>query len=140
VDLNLVRARAVSHPKHWRHAGYNEIQHPRRKYILIDYEKVSRLSGFDSYESFRSTHRGWIQSALKHDRLKREDCWTRSIATGSRSFVEKVKKQMQGFAVGRKIRDKTEGFELREPQSAYKSFFDTIKSDIDEKNGWFWDE
>ncbi|MCP3894462.1 MAG: transposase, partial [Bacteroides sp.] len=37
VDLNMVRAGAVSHPEQWIHGGYTEIQHPRRKNILIDY-------------------------------------------------------------------------------------------------------
>jgi putative transposase len=36
VDLNMVRAGVVSNPKQWNHGGYNEIQHPRRKNILID--------------------------------------------------------------------------------------------------------
>ena len=56
VDLNMVRAGVVSHPEQWSHGGYNEIQHPRRKNILIDYEALSRLSGFDNFESFQSAH------------------------------------------------------------------------------------
>lgn len=137
VDLNMVRAGAVSHPEHWRHAGYSEIQRPRRKYILIDYEKVSRLSGFDSYERFRTTHAQWIESALIDENLKREDFWTQTVATGSQSFVEAVKKQMHGLVIGRKVRETTEGFELRETQSTYKPIFGVEKRDIDGKNEWF---
>ena len=74
VDLNMVRAGVVSHPEHWSHGGYNEIQHPRRKNILIDYEALSRLSGFDNFESFQSTHRRWVQTALSNEKAKRDDC------------------------------------------------------------------
>ena len=64
VDLNMVRAGVVSYPEQWRHGESNEIQHPRRKNILIDYETLSRLSGFDNFESFQSAHGRWVQSAL----------------------------------------------------------------------------
>jgi len=82
--LNMAQAGVVSHPAQWSHGGYNEIQHPRRKNILIDYETLSGLSGFDNFESFQSAHRRWVQSALSDGEAKREDCWTQSMATGSR--------------------------------------------------------
>jgi hypothetical protein len=72
--------------------------------------------------------------------VTREDCWTQSIATGSRSFVEAVKRQMRSFAIGRCVRKKAEGFEFRESQLPYKAFFDTGKNDIEGKNLWFWNE
>jgi len=140
VDLNMVRAGVVSHPAQWSHGGFNEIQHPRRKNILIDYGTLSRLSGFDNFESFQSAHLRWVQSALSDDKGKRKDCWTQSIATESQSFVEAVKRQMRSFAIGRHVRKKAESFELRESLSSYKAFFDTKKKDIAGKNLWFWNE
>ena len=140
VDLNMVRAGVVSHPEQWSHGGYNEIQHPRRKNILIDYETLSRLSGFDNFGSFQSAHRRWVQAASSDVEAKREDCWTQSIATGSRSFVEAVKRRMRSFAIGRRVRQKAEGFELRESHSPYRAVFDTEKNDIEGKNLWFWNE
>jgi hypothetical protein len=68
------------------------------------------------------------------------DIGTQSIATGSRSFVEAVKRQMRSFAIGRRVRNKAEGFEFRESQSFYKAFFDTEKINIEGKNLWFWNE
>ena len=72
--------------------------------------------------------------------VTRENFWTQSIATGNRSFVEAVKRQMRSFAIGRRVRKKAEGFELRESQLPYKAFFDTGKFDIEGKNLWFWNE
>ncbi len=138
VDLNMVRAGIVSHPEQWSHGGYNEIQHPRRKNILIDYEALSHLSGFDDFESFQSAHRRWVQSALSDDEVQREDCWTESIAAGRRSFVEAVKRQMRSLAAGRHVREKAEGCELRETQAPYMPLFGTEKDDIEPTNLWFW--
>jgi putative transposase len=33
IDLNMVRAGAVSHPQQWIHGGYRKIQAPRRRKI-----------------------------------------------------------------------------------------------------------
>ena len=138
VDLNMVRAGAVSHPEQWPHGGYNEIQHPRRKNILINYEALGRLAGYNDFESFQAAHGQWVRSILEKEKLKREERWTQSIATGGRTFVERVKDQMRSLAIGRKIRKKADRFELRESQLSYNGLFDTKKSDIDAENQWFW--
>jgi len=136
----MVRAGVVSHPEQWPHGGYNEIQHPRRKNVLIDYETLGHLSGFNNFDEFQSAHKQWIESALSDNKMQREEYWTKSIATGSRSFVESVKRQMRSFATGRRVRKNAEGFELRESQSPNNAYSDTEKSDMGDKNLWFWNE
>ena len=47
----MVRAGVVSHPSaEWSFSGYNEIQEPRKKNVLIDYEKLQELLGAGSYD------------------------------------------------------------------------------------------
>ena len=140
VDLNMVRAGVVNHPEDWPHGGYNEIQRPRRRNVLIDYETLSHLSGFSNFEDFQSSHRRWVQSELSDGELKRDDSWVQSLATGSQSFVEAVKKQLHAFAIDRSVRKKADGFELRELQSPYKAVLDTEKSDMAGENLCFWDK
>ena len=41
IDLNMVRAGVVAHPSEWAFCGYNEIQEPRRKNILINYKRLT---------------------------------------------------------------------------------------------------
>jgi hypothetical protein len=60
----MVRAGMVDHPSNWPHGGYNEIQMPRRKHIIIAYQRLRQLAGFEDYESFVSVHRKWVQAAL----------------------------------------------------------------------------
>ena len=84
-----------------------------------------------------------FETRLKRNYLKiafkGEECWTQSIATGSRTFVQTIKSQMAGFAFGRKLRKSAEGFELREPSPGYNAFLEFEKSDIEAKNLWYWD-
>jgi len=40
IDLNMVRAGAVEHPRYWEHGGYAELQSPSRRYKRVDYETL----------------------------------------------------------------------------------------------------
>ena len=103
IDTNMVRAGVVSHPSQWSFSGYDEIQKPRRKNVLIDYERLQRLLGAGSYEQLRSSHKGWVEEYLGNGKKDREEEWTGSIAVGNRPFVEKVKAVLGFRAKGRKI-------------------------------------
>lgn len=100
VDLYMVRAAVVTHPKDWLHVGYQEIWRPRRRYVLIDYEAIGHLSGYDNFTDFQAAHRAWVKSVLSGNGMKREACWTQSIAAGGRSFVEAVKNQVASWRLG----------------------------------------
>ena len=133
IDLNMVRAGVVDHPSKWQHGGYNEIQAPRRKNIIIAYERLRELAGFENYESFVSAHRKWVQSALEKIDAKRESRWTESIAVGSSTFIERIKKVMGAMAMGRCVQPGEGAFELRETQFTYNAIFDDENRDIDPK-------
>jgi putative transposase len=36
VDLNMVRAGVVTHPRQWAAGGYHEIQGKRQRYLIVD--------------------------------------------------------------------------------------------------------
>ncbi|WP_319523233.1 transposase [uncultured Desulfosarcina sp.] len=133
VDLNMVRAGVVDHPSKWPYGGYNEIQMPRRKNIIIAYEKLRALAGFEDYASFASAHRKWVHAALEDFDAKRDSRWTQSIAVGTGPFIERIKNAMGAMASGRCIRPAKGAFELRETQSSYNSIFDPKNRDIEPK-------
>jgi hypothetical protein len=139
IDTNMVRAGVVSHPSIWPFSGYNEIQRPRRKNILIDYEKLQWLFGAGSYDQFRSSHMGWIEEYLGNGAKSRQEEWTESIAVGSKSFVEKMKALLRFKAKGRDVMEHREGYHLREEAAPYKTLFRAEKDDIGPKNTYFWD-
>ena len=110
-----------------------EIQKPRRKKVIIAYERLRKLAGFKDYASFASAHRKWIQVALEGIDTKRESRWTQSIAVGSSPFIEHIKNAMGAMATGRSVRPTEGAFELREKQSAYNSIFGLENRDINPK-------
>jgi putative transposase len=139
MDINMVRAGVVKHPSMWSFCGYNEIQEPRRKNVLIDYEKRQKHVGAESYEQLKRSHRGWVEEYLMDGEKIRQEEWTSSIAVGNRSFVENVKIFLGFRAKGRNVIGGNEGYQLREGSAPYEALFGAEKDDIGIENTYFWD-
>jgi REP-associated tyrosine transposase len=139
IDTNMVRAGVVSHPAMWSFSGYNEIQKPRRKNILIDYSRLQNLIGVGSYDQLKTSHRGWIEEYLGDGVKNRQDQWTASIAVGSRTFIEKLKVLLGFRAKRRRVKEGREGYQLREDPAPYNAHFESEKEDIGPENTYFWD-
>jgi len=134
----MVRAGVVSHPSEWSFPGYNEIQEPRRKNVLVDYDRLPVMLEAGSYEQLRRSHKGWIEEYLGDGRKGREGEWTGSIAVGNRPFVEKVKALLGFRAKGRKIIRSGEGYQVREAPARYNEFLGAEKEDIGPENTYSW--
>lgn len=119
IDMNMVRAGVVKHPKEWKQSGHNEIQTPRQRYGLINYDYLMRLLNFSDHESLKTAHNKWVKTALTETNEKNL-MWTRSIAVGDEQFIEKAKTLLGNRAKGRKGVKSEIGFELREDQSPYR--------------------
>lgn len=138
IDLNMVRAGVVDHPSQWPFCGYNEIQKPRKKNVLIDYDKFMELARTENYERVKRDHQGWASELLDNGNCQ-DDKWTKSIAVGNREFVDNVKAKLGILAKGRKAKETDAGYQLREPANSYMSRFETKKGDIGPENAYFWD-
>ena len=119
IDMNMVRAGVVDHPGKWECCGYNEIQHPRARKGIIDFDRLMGLLGFGTYEQLKQAHRKWVDSAIQAGNKGRETKWTQSIAVGGEPFIEKVKEALGFRTRGRKIRRAGDSFELRETMKPY---------------------
>ena len=139
IDLNMVRAGVVRHPSEWLFSGYNEIQAPKRKKVLINYERLRKVLGFDTYEELKNSHKKWVECCLETGDNFRDDKWTKSIAVGNKAYIENVKSLMGGLAIGRKRISAGEAYQLREIQRPYNVHFGGKKSEIGHKNTYFWD-
>lgn len=133
IDLNMVRTGIVDHPSKWPHGGYNEIQIPRRKNIIIAYERPRELAGFKDFGSFASAHLKWVQSAWKTLMPNGQAGGRKVLPWGAVSLSNALKTPWGLMAKGRSIQPTEGAFELREAQSAYNSIFDPKNSDIDPK-------
>jgi putative transposase len=133
IDMNMVRAGVVKHPREWEVCGYNEIQNPRMRKGIIDFERLTKLLGFETYEQLKAAHLKWVDSAIQDENKGRQHRWTQSIAVGSQAFIEKMKERLGFKAIGRKIRHADESFELRESLSQYGA-----ASDLESGNTYLW--
>ncbi len=61
----MLRAGVVNHPSEWVFGRYNEIQIPRRKCVLVAYQRLAELLGFDNYNRFSDTHKELMEEQLK---------------------------------------------------------------------------
>ncbi len=138
IDLNMVRTGKVTHPSEWPSGGYNEIQQRRRKSVLIDYQKLAELSGFTSYDAFQKAHLEMVNSSLENGSRHRQPEWTKSIAVGSKNYIESIKTQLGLRAKGRKILKHNSVYQLREDRGLYNIKFDAKMDDIDIENTYIW--
>jgi putative transposase len=72
VDLNMVRAGVVDRPSDWPFCGYTEIQNPRQRYSLIDYEGLMGLFGIKSRDELRRTYGVWLEEAMGSQSQERQ--------------------------------------------------------------------
>lgn len=64
IDLNMVRAGAVSHPAQWEVSGYREIRRPPTRYRIIDLDTLQQLLDIDGLERLQQTLGGWVDDTL----------------------------------------------------------------------------
>lgn len=140
IDLNMVRAGAVKHPSEWVFCGYNEIQAPRERYALIDYEGLRDLLGFRSMHDFAEAYREWVEESVRKVNHFRDGKWTESVAVGSKAFVSATKERL-GFKVkGRKVVGEGGSYELRESPAPYKEIFGHENGVLRPQNEYFWED
>jgi len=90
VELNMIRCGVVGHPRQWEWVGYHEIMGHRRRYRLLDLDRLLwRLDGL-SMEELRSSLDAALLEAMAREDLKRQAAWTESLAVGSRAFVQEA--------------------------------------------------
>ena len=139
IDLNMVRAGVVNHPSEWSFGGYNEIQHPVKRYSIIDQKALLDTCGATDPVQFRYDHKHWLEEAVVAGKVVREPAWSESIAVGSKRFVEEIKVKLGIRAMGRKVIDNDDQYTLRESQGAYNTLFTPKKAVLSLENSYFWD-
>lgn len=123
ISMNMVRAGVVNHPEEWEESGYYEIQHPRKRYAIIDYALLMKLLNTESMDQMQQVQQAWIKDALEKGNRQRNGKWTEAVAVGNEAFLESIRKQLDIKAKSRRIKKNKEGYELSEPAIPYTSIF-----------------
>lgn len=124
IDLNMVRAGAVSHPGEWEVCGYREIQHPPARYRVIDYAALMELLSASSLGQLQQAHRHWTDEALQKASSRCDEHWSRSLAIGSRRFVTQFQTELGAAARHRDIHEHGASHVLREEPAPYTAVLD----------------
>jgi hypothetical protein len=130
----------VGHPWEWDFCGYNEIQAPRERYALIDYDGLRNLLGFRSMHDFAEAYRGWVEESLQEENHCRDGKWTECVAVGSDMFVRDTKEKLGVKAKGRKVVGKGGTYELRESPALYKGILGHKNAGLSPQNDYFWQD
>jgi len=100
IDMNMVRAGVVAHPREWPYCGYGELIRPhphtsRGKLVdLVDTGALMTLVGARDLGELAAMRANWIDQALRKGRIEREAIWTESVAVGSPAFLQKIQARL----------------------------------------------
>jgi putative transposase len=122
IDMNMVRAGVVKHPKEWPCCGYNEIMGERQRYRMIDKKKLSELLNFKRSGDLKENYGTLVEIELRKS-LVREEKWTESLAVGEEKYVQNVKERMGISALHRNIKEFNGKYVLKEQKYPYSRNF-----------------
>ena len=89
IELNMVRCGVVEHPRDWEWVGYQEIMGHRKRYRLVDLERLCWRLGRSTLEEVRRQIEMGIAERIARDEVKRKGYWSEALGVGSREFLEK---------------------------------------------------
>lgn len=121
IDLNMVRAGAVSHPCEWQVSGYHEIQSPLPRKGIVDHVYLQNLFKSSDTESLRHLHSTWIEDQLKD--TCREPIWTESVGVGDQDYLDELQTRLGIAGLHKEIRSVDDMTFLGEPSISYKFSF-----------------
>ena len=125
IDLNMVRAGVVRHPEHWQWTGWQEIMGHRRRYCLIDQNKLISWTGHADIRHFQEHYEHDLTGKIHQRVLQREPKWTEAVAVGGEAFVKSVTDQLpdrRRWQIEEAAVGQSRGSILREPSPAYMRF------------------
>lgn len=133
IDLNMVRAGVVKSPAEWAWCGYQEIAGSRKRYRVLDRAAlVAALAPGQRWEDVSKHYEETVQRALQEEHLKREACWTESLAVGGRTFIEQVRSRIPNRMELETVQDNGVWL-VREAPGAYSAFSASKRGSKDAK-------
>jgi REP-associated tyrosine transposase len=119
IDLNMVRAGVVDHPRDWRVSSYHEIQSPRQRKGIIDHEALCKLVHIGTISELKKAHIRWIDEAARNS--MRNPVWTESVAVGDDFFLTDIQAKLGISGIHRKIECNANIKHLREVHPQFLS-------------------
>jgi putative transposase len=87
IDMNMVRAVGLRHPVEWKWSGHHELVGRRRRYRMLDKDKLLGKICCGSEEQFREWYDATLDEKLRQREMSRESFWSEARAVGDYEFV-----------------------------------------------------
>lgn len=94
IDLNMVRARVVQHPREWEWTGWGELMGDRKRNRVLDVDLLVSLLNIGDIHRLREQYIHIVNQTLSAGHPGREPWWSESVAVGSSIFVEKIQRDL----------------------------------------------
>jgi putative transposase len=127
IDLNMVRAGVVTHPRDWLDGGYHELMEGRRRNRITDVDTLIELLNIAGRYELLLYRDELIAQMLSEKPLAREPAWTESKAVGSEAYVQGIKGELRVRAPRLQTLCDDTSYRIKEPCARYKWHFETRK-------------
>ena len=87
--MNMVRAGVVKHPSEWEFCGYNEIQNPRKRKGIIDFDRLMDLLVFENYDDLKDALYKWVDSVTPNDNCCKETSGHGTLRLGVKRLLRR---------------------------------------------------
>ena len=123
IDLNMVRTKAVDHPRKWKHCGYHEIINSRKRYRIINQIRLRQcLQMMEDPNGFVNWYRATLEEKIKRTYRVREPYWTEAYAIGNEDWLRGIYKIL-GFKNKKILPLNYTGAEKSEFHDSQSSYF-----------------
>lgn len=95
VDLNMVRCGVVKHPGQWRWCSYDELTGTRKRYRLVDIDRLLQSLDLDNAAELVRLHTEGIRGQIARGDLARAPHWTEALAVGGKDFMTHARSKYQ---------------------------------------------
>jgi putative transposase len=119
IDLNMVRAGVVTHPRDWLDGGYHELFEQRRRNRITDVKALEDLLNVRGHRDLLRYRDELVTQALATGNVSRDPRWTQSKAVGSEAYVRAIHAELRIRSPGLQPDRDPSGYWLKEPHVRY---------------------
>jgi len=87
IDLNMVRAGAVTHPAEWPHTAWHEFVGGKKYKLIVNFPRLLKALEMPDMEHFRTWYQHNLEIRLAGLAHQRELYWSRARAVGDETWL-----------------------------------------------------
>ncbi|HNP34220.1 MAG TPA: transposase [Woeseiaceae bacterium] len=117
IDLNMVRADVVDHPRDWRFSGYHELCNPPQRKSVVDVPVLCELYRVTSVQQLLAARDRAINGEIAYS--SRRAIWSSSAAVGNAGFLAEFQRSLGPAGIRKRCYRSEHGEYLREERPRY---------------------